>query len=376
MSNVETYLAYLAGEYTGELPTPRAIRRELYLAKMCGMDVGTLPEPISQSDIYLKNLAENGTGGGADLPALVNAALAGDILAGKEAIDGSGEKLTGTMPDNGTVTQKLTTNVTEYTIPAGKHSGAGKVSVETEEKTITPTTEAQEVTPAEGKLLSKVTVEAAPASEDFVITSARSLFNGGARMDIANILISHLDPAGVDATMLFSGSTTVEEIDFTQFQPSKFTNFPEAFRSCSKLKRVNLSNVDFSDCTNFFCWCEYSYNLEEIIGLSAPNYQSNLAIYSGEKYKLKRLTFRTDLPDGTLAFTRNIALTNGWFERAGLVEMFTTLPDLSNTSYSGKTITLTGNPGVTGTNKAGETVPTLSAEDRLLATQKGWTLVE
>lgn len=38
MSNVETYLAYLSGEYTGELPTPRAIRRELYLAKMCGMD--------------------------------------------------------------------------------------------------------------------------------------------------------------------------------------------------------------------------------------------------------------------------------------------------------------------------------------------------
>ena len=51
---------------------------------------------------------------------------AGDILVGKTAYGASG-KLTGSMPDNGAVSQALNAGGS-YTIPSGYHSGAGKVT--------------------------------------------------------------------------------------------------------------------------------------------------------------------------------------------------------------------------------------------------------
>lgn len=478
MSNVETYLAYLNGSYTGELPTPRAIRRELYLAKMCGMDVGTLPEPISQSDIYLKNLAENGTGGGADLPALVNAALAADILSGKEAIDGDGNKMTGTMPDNGTVTAKLTVDAPEYTIPAGKHSGAGKVSVETEEKSVTPTTEAQEVIPSEGKVLSKVTVEAAGVS--LQITDARYLFYMGARLNQVDDLVATLTNI-TNMEYMFSNCTSITSLPVSNIDTSKVTSLKSVFSECTGVLALDVSGWDTSNVTNMYglfyrCWrlatvgdlsnwdtskvtdmskifyeckalggvdvsgfdtsnvktmqymfgyCEslpsvdvsnfdtsnvtdmnymfygckllkvinmsnfdmtnaskgvngvrqifYDCNkLEEIIGFSSPRYDGsgNSPFPKGtasSPHPLKRLTFRT-YEDEKPSIKSVINISFCSFTREGLVEMFNSLPDLTGVNAPNAKITITGNPCVTD--------GTLTDEDRLLATQKNWTLVE
>lgn len=92
-------------------------------------------------------------------------AVAGDILAGKIIVASDGTEVTGTMVDRGTVTQTLdaTTGKQSYTIPAGKHSGSGKVSIVLEEKSATPTTSSQAISPTAGKVLSKVTVAAIPA---------------------------------------------------------------------------------------------------------------------------------------------------------------------------------------------------------------------
>lgn len=91
-------------------------------------------------------------------------AVAADVLEDKIFVNSTGE-VVGTMVNRGTVTQTLdaTTGKQSYTIPAGKHSGSGTVSIVLEEKSITPTTSAQNVTPTEGKVLSKVTVNAIPA---------------------------------------------------------------------------------------------------------------------------------------------------------------------------------------------------------------------
>lgn len=94
-------------------------------------------------------------------------AIAGDILVGKIAIsnsDGSATSVTGTMPDNGTITKVLdaTSNNQSYTIAAGKHSGSGSVSISLEEKTVTPSRSTQNITPTNGKVLSKVTVNPIP----------------------------------------------------------------------------------------------------------------------------------------------------------------------------------------------------------------------
>lgn len=87
-----------------------------------------------------------------------------DVLANKVFIDADGVTQAGTMPDNGAVEKVLdaTTGNQEYTVPAGKHSGAGKVSVALETKSATPAEAAQAITPTKGKVLGKVTVGAIP----------------------------------------------------------------------------------------------------------------------------------------------------------------------------------------------------------------------
>ena len=124
-------------------------------------------------------------------------ATVSEILAGATAY-ARGEKLTGTMPNNGGITQTIDTVDQEVTIPQGYHDGSGKVSInETEQakliagnikqgveilgvtgtlepssdvtaqaKTVTPSTSQQVVLPDEGTdYLSQVTVNAIPYVE-------------------------------------------------------------------------------------------------------------------------------------------------------------------------------------------------------------------
>lgn len=90
-------------------------------------------------------------------------AVAGDVLANKVIVGADGSIITGTMPNNGAVAQKLDGETTSYTVPAGYHNGKGTVSVTVETKSATPTKEEQTITPTEGSLLSSVTVGAIPA---------------------------------------------------------------------------------------------------------------------------------------------------------------------------------------------------------------------
>ena len=88
---------------------------------------------------------------------------ADDVLDGKIFANASG-KATGAMPNNGTVTKVLdaTNGNQSFDIAKGYHSGTGKVSIALETKTATPTTSEQNITPTNGKVLSKVTVAAIP----------------------------------------------------------------------------------------------------------------------------------------------------------------------------------------------------------------------
>lgn len=88
---------------------------------------------------------------------------AGHVLEGDVFVDAEGAEVEGSMPNKGAVTATLDTATKSFTIPAGYHNGSGKVSITTEEKSATPTTSAQNITPASGKVLSKVTINAIPA---------------------------------------------------------------------------------------------------------------------------------------------------------------------------------------------------------------------
>lgn len=90
-------------------------------------------------------------------------AAAGDVLYGKTIVTEDGE-VTGSMTNNGAVSKVLdaTTSNQSYSVPAGYHNGSGAVSIVLEEKSATPSTSSQNITPTSGKVLSKVTVAAIP----------------------------------------------------------------------------------------------------------------------------------------------------------------------------------------------------------------------
>ena len=60
-------------------------------------------------------------------------AAAAELLTGKTAYV-RGQKITGTMPNNGAVAGKITDAKTAYTVPMGYHDGSGKVAIDATEQ--------------------------------------------------------------------------------------------------------------------------------------------------------------------------------------------------------------------------------------------------
>lgn len=93
-------------------------------------------------------------------------ATASEVLTGATFVDSTGTEVSGSMTNNGAVSKTLdaTTNNQSYTVPLGYHNGSGSVQIVLEEKSATPTTSSQNITPTAGKVLSKVTVGAIPSN--------------------------------------------------------------------------------------------------------------------------------------------------------------------------------------------------------------------
>lgn len=146
---------------------------------------------------------------------------AGDVLANKVIVNADGETVAGTMPNNGAVSKTLDAATKSYTVPAGYHDGTGNVQIVTEEKAATPTKAAQEITPATGKVLSKVSIGAIPAN--YIDTSDADAL-------AANILedkTAYVDGAKVTGTMANNGaiSKTIDGLNVTSYTvPAGYTS--------------------------------------------------------------------------------------------------------------------------------------------------------
>ena len=131
---------------------------------------------------------------------------AGDVLTGKVFVTSAGVVTTGEMANNGAVDKTLDVTTITYTIPKGYHSGAGKVQIVLETKTVTPTKTVQNITPAAGKVLSKVTVNAIPDKyQDVsgVTATAADVLDGSVFVDKTGEVIEGTMPdrGAVDATI-------------------------------------------------------------------------------------------------------------------------------------------------------------------------------
>ena len=88
-------------------------------------------------------------------------ATADKILLDETAYVG-GEKVTGTMPNNGSVSKTLDGTTTSFGIAEGYHDGTGSVNIVTETKSATPTKSSQTINATTGKVMTSVTVGAIP----------------------------------------------------------------------------------------------------------------------------------------------------------------------------------------------------------------------
>lgn len=131
----------------------------------------------------------------------VNAA-AGDVLTGKIIVLADGTVTAGTMTNNGAVSKTLDATTITYTIPKGYHSGTGTVKIVLEEKSVTPTKAAQTITPATGKVLSKVTVGAIP--DNYIDTTDAD----AAAAEILDGKYAYVDGVKVEGSMVNNGAVT------------------------------------------------------------------------------------------------------------------------------------------------------------------------
>jgi hypothetical protein len=88
-------------------------------------------------------------------------------------------------------------------------TGGGDVTVETEERDVTPTKSTQEVTPSEGKYLSKVIVY--PIPDDYIVPTGKKVIKlNGNDIDVRNVAWVDVDvPTALESTDYYDGSYEV-----------------------------------------------------------------------------------------------------------------------------------------------------------------------
>lgn len=166
----------------------------------------------------------------------------GDVLAGKTFSNADGIDKTGTMTNRGAVTQSLNTSTTSYTIPAGYHNGSGKVSITTQEKTVTSSRSAQTVTPDSGKVLSKVTVNALAPTGTYTPTSRAANIDMGSTSNYRYVTTTSV-PNSNSGTYTYAANSTGGTVDMGATNTYRYVNAANVYAKGKADVKVGVVSV-------------------------------------------------------------------------------------------------------------------------------------
>lgn len=204
----------------------------------------------------------------------------------------------------------------------------------------------------------------------FTGTDGTYLFAENARLDKMDAVLAMCENITSAYGMFYGAEDFTGSFDMSRIDTSKIETMKIMF-SASGVTSVDFSNSDMSACTEFEDMFQNCRRLEEIIGFSAPYANLTYPVgfpkgNSSTRYKLRRLTFRTDVE---CAICAPIDVRYNSFDREGVVEMFNTLPDVTSLGLPDYkvSVNITGNPCVTD--------GTLTEADKAIATAKGWSVV-
>jgi len=257
-------------------------------------------------------------------------ATAERVLEGSAFVDAEGNTVAGAMADRGAVSAKLNRTKTEYTVPAGYHSGAGKVSAVVENKVITPTKGVQLVRGTNDALLGLVTVYPIPDQyvdvSDSTVTP-ETLSEGEIAYDASGEKITGTD-RGYDAgkadgerseydrfwdAYQMGGSRTQYEGGFAGYGWNAETLKPKydivpttaqkIFDHCAEQSPFDLQAqldaagvvLDFSRCTNFTqCFLWSGITRVGVVDTRAASNLSSLFYYDMNLETVDRLILKSD----------------------------------------------------------------------------------
>lgn len=193
---------------------------------------------------------------------------------------------------------------------------------------------------------------------------------------LKTIDLSPLDTSNVeDMNNMFNYCSALTGLDLSQLDTSNVKNMSGMF-SGVRFTKLDMSPLDTSSVETMSSIFSGNY-LEEITGFSAMggvdisiSFPTGLGFGSNANFKLKRLTFKTDVPEGKYAIRSPINISWCSFTAAALQETLDTITDVSTLGLDEDVteITITGNPCVTDGS--------LTDDLRSGFTAKGWTLVE
>lgn len=186
-----------------------------------------------------------------------------------------------------------------------------------------------------------------------------SMFAGSG---VSKVILQNLKISASSSTYVFYNSK-VEDLTFKNVDTSAVSNFSFFFNLAKNLKK--LPNMNYSSATNISSFLRYNIALEDTVldvsaatGLTKIDCDGNAANFMSG---FKGLRVSSSAPFNN-ATSPQINVSYTGMDRTALVQLFNDLPTVSD----GQSINIVG---CTGTAD-------LTAEDELIATNKGWTITE